>query len=221
MGEKIEYTEGGKTYQGYLAVPEAGRGPGVIVLHAWWGLNEFFQGLCDRLSSEGFVVFAPDLFHGVTASTVEDAQGLVDKLDEQDAKAAITGAVDYLHRHAALHGKGLGAIGFSLGAAYAILLSTWRPSDFRAVVIFYGTASVDFTHSRAAYQGHFAQVDEWEPIEGVYRLEEDIKLAGRQATFYIYPDAGHWFFEQNRPDHYKPEAARQAWERMLSFLKQQ
>ncbi len=88
------------------------------------------------------------------------------------------------------------------------------------MVLFYGTEFADFTRSRADFQGHFAQVDEWEPIEGVYRLEENIKLAGRQEAFYIYPDAGHWFFKQNRPADYKPEAARLAWERALSFLRE-
>ena len=74
---------------GYLAFPKEGGGPGVLVLHAWWGLNEVFKGVCDRLASAGFVAFAPDLYHGATASTIEVAKGLMSKLREEDAREDI------------------------------------------------------------------------------------------------------------------------------------
>ena len=64
------------TVSGYLAVPKNGKGPGVLVLHAWWGLNDFFKGLCDRLATDGFVAFAPDLYRGATASTRDGAENL-------------------------------------------------------------------------------------------------------------------------------------------------
>ncbi len=86
-------------------------------------------------------------------------------------------------------------------------------------MLFYGAYEVDFQHALAAYQGHFAEKDDWEPVEGVYQMEEQMKAAGRNTDFYFYPGTGHWFVEDDRPDAYQAEAARQAWERTLAFLK--
>ena len=77
---------------GYLAVPKKGNGPGVLVLHAWWGLTDFFKGLSDRLASTGFVAFAPDLYRGATASTREEAKKLLAKLDDERAAGTLSGA---------------------------------------------------------------------------------------------------------------------------------
>jgi carboxymethylenebutenolidase len=217
----IEIQVDGKTVQSYLALPQTGKGPGVIVLHAWWGLNDFFKELCERLAQEGFVAIAPDLYDGKIASSIAEAEELVSNLDGTDAEAKIIGALEYLRQHSAVQGQGLGAIGFSLGASYALWLSTIKPQDIAAVVSFYGNGEANFALARAAYLGHYAEVDEWEPAEGVRQLEANIRAAGRAVTFYIYPGVGHWFFESNRPDAYNADAARLAWERTLAFLQTQ
>src|SRR6266702_5168899 len=84
---------------GYLAVPKTGSGPGLLVLHAWWGLNDFFKGLCDRLATAGFVAFAPDLYHGATAPTRDGAKALMSKLSEQAASEDIVRSVKALQIH--------------------------------------------------------------------------------------------------------------------------
>lgn len=209
----------GRTVSGYLAIPPKGEGPGVLVLHAWWGLNDFFKTLCDRLGQEGFVALAPDLYGGSVANTIAEAEQLIGQLNFQEAKASVLGATDYLSQHPAVRGAGLGTIGFSMGGAYALLLSSLRPEHLKAVVVFYGVNSADFAAARAAYLGHFAETDEWEPLEGVRQLESDMRAAGREVTFYIYPGVGHWFVETDRPQ-YNPAAAHLAWERTFSFLHQ-
>src|SRR5205809_702281 len=78
---------------GFLSVPKKGSGPGVLVLHAWWGLTDFFKGLSDRLASTGFVAFAPDLYRGATASTREEAKKLHAKLDDERARRDVVGSV--------------------------------------------------------------------------------------------------------------------------------
>jgi carboxymethylenebutenolidase len=115
--------------------------------------------------------------------------------------------------------QGLGVIGFSLGAYFALNLANADPEHIRAVVLFYGTGSNDFGHSRATYLGHFAENDQYEPSDSVDELEEALKQAGRPATVYRYPGTGHWFFEPDRTDAYNREAANLAWERTLTFLK--
>ncbi len=202
----------------YLALPATGAGPGVLVLHAWWGRTAFFTRLCDRLAEEGFVAVAPDLYGGPTAATVEEAERLAGASDREQAARRVSAAAAYLIDLPERTGEGIGVVGLSLGASWALRLSTWRPDVARAVVDFYGTDDVDFTGASAAYLGHFAERDPWEPDEYVRGLEASLRAAGREVTFHRYPGTGHWFFEDDRPDAYVPEAARLAWERTVRFL---
>lgn len=204
---------------GYLAVPPSGAGPGVLVLHAWWGLTPFIRELCDRLAAEGFVALAPDLYGGPTAATVEEAQALVDGADGERVRAAALAGLEALRAHPAVSGGRVAALGLSFGAAWGLLLSTLDPA-IAAVVIFYGTYPLDFAPARAAYLGHFAPDDPWEPAEAVAELERALRGAGRELTFHRYPGTAHWFFERDRPE-YDPEAAALAWERTLAFLRAQ
>jgi carboxymethylenebutenolidase len=214
----MEFRTEGRTSTGYLALPGSGEGAGVLVLHAWWGLNGFFKELCERLAREGFVALAPDLYDGRTASSVDEADQLLAGLDFEEAKVKVISATGYLRAHPAVRGKGLGAIGFSMGGAWALLLSSLKPQDMAAVVVFYGSGRADFATARAAYLGHYAEDDEWEPLEGVRQMEADMRAVGREVTFYTYPGTRHWFFEANRPE-YDAAAATLAWQRTCGFLR--
>ncbi len=207
--------------EGFLGVPPSGEGPGVLVLHAWWGLNDTMKAICSRLAESGFVAFAPDLYHGKVADTIPDAETLGKALDanHHQAKAEIAEATNFLNERVGPAERGLAVIGFSLGAYYALDLSVTDPEHIRSVVIFYGTGPTDFGGSKAAYLGHFAENDEFEPPSNVDELEEALRRAGRPVTFYRYSGTGHWFFEPDRIDAYNPVAASLAWERTLAFLK--
>jgi carboxymethylenebutenolidase len=215
----ISFEAGDRAGTGYLAVPERGRGPGVLVLHAWWGLKPSFTAVCDQLANTGFVALAPDLYQGLTAATIEEAEVLLKQRDFELMQATATGALAYLRGHPATGGDTVGAIGFSMGAAWAIELASQAPQDIAATVLFYGVSEADFGTARSAYLGHFAEEDEWEPLEGVRQMEADMRAAGRDVTIYTYPGAKHWFFEPDRPE-YQPEAAELAWRRTLDFLNQ-
>jgi carboxymethylenebutenolidase len=207
--------------QGFLAVPPTGKGPGVLVLHAWWGLNNTMKAFCTRLAESGFVVLAPDLYHGKVADNIADAEILGKALDANylQAKVEIADAVTFLNQHAGPSECGLAVIGFSLGAYYALDLAAADPEHIRFVVIFYGTGGDDFSNSRATYLGHFAENDAFEPQSNVDHLEASLRCAGRPVTFYRYSGTGHWFFEPDRPDAFNQAAADLAWDRTLSFLK--
>jgi carboxymethylenebutenolidase len=206
--------------EGYLAVPPTGTGPGVLVLHAWWGLNNTMKAFCRHLAENGFVVFAADLYHGKVAEDIPEAEALGSALDANhlQAKAEIADATIYLHERAEKGDRGLAVIGFSLGAYYALDLCAADPGHIDSVVLFYGTGPADFSKSRAAYLGHFAENDEYEPQANVDELEEDLRRAGRPVRFYRYPGTGHWFCEPDRQA-YNQAAAELAWERTLAFLK--
>src|SRR5213080_1235926 len=100
-----EFQVDDRTISAYLAVPEQGSGPGVLVLHAWWGLTELFQQVCDRLAEAGFVALAPDLYHGKTTASVEEAEALVEALnqDEKRVRGDIAAAAQALRQHEATH----------------------------------------------------------------------------------------------------------------------
>jgi len=207
--------------QGFLAIPAMGKGQGLLVLHPWWGLNETMKALCGRLATEGFITFAPDLYRGKIAATIKDAEILSSQLNEMQAKSDIADAVTYLSERADLVGPGLGVIGFSLGAYFALGLSLEDPDRVRAVVVFYGTRSADYSRSKAAYLGHFAQTDDYEPASNVSSLEDALRTAGRPVTFHTYVGTGHWFFEQDRSDAYNEAAAKLSWERTVAFLREE
>jgi carboxymethylenebutenolidase len=206
---------------GYLAVPPSGESPGVLVLHAWWGLNDTIKAFCTRLAESGFLAFAPDLYHGKVADNIADAETLGQSLDSNflQAKAEIADAVLFLDDRVGQAGQGLAVIGFSLGVYYALDLAAADPEHIRSVVIFYGTGDGDYSSSRAAYLGHFAENDEFEPQSNVDELEESLRRAGRPVTFYRYSGVGHWFFEPDVSQAYNQEAASLAWDRTLAFLK--
>jgi carboxymethylenebutenolidase len=196
----------------------------VLVLHAWWGLTSVFTDVCDRLAAAGFVALAPGLFPGrATAATIAEAEVLRDAHDAAAAEveAVVQAAVEQLRGFPGVTGEKIGVIGFSLGAYWALHLSQVRPDDVGAVVTIYGTDDGDYRTARAAYLGHFAEEDEFEPLEAVRALEAKIRAAGREVTFHVYPGAGHWFVEPNRPDVYDAAAADLVWVRTLAFLRAQ
>jgi carboxymethylenebutenolidase len=206
---------------GYLAIPPTGKGEAVLVLHAWWGLNDTIKAFCTRLASSGFVAFAPDLYHGRVADTIPEAESLGQALDANylQAKAEIAEAARFLGERAGPTGQGLAVIGFSLGAYYALDLAATNPEHIRSVVIFYGTGSGDYSRSKAAYLGHFAEKDVFEPQSNVDDLEASLRSSGRPVTFYHYSGTGHWFFEPDRTEAFNQAAADLAWDRTLAFLR--
>jgi len=213
----VEFSAEGRPGTGYLASPENPRG-GVLVLHAWWGLNDFFKSFGNRLASQGYVALAPDLHDGALAKTVEEAKELQSKIDDERIKKIVIGAQEYLRYVPSVSGRKIGVIGFSMGAAWSLLLSTLKPESVGAVVVFYGTYPVDFSKAQASYLGHYAPDDEWETPADVRATEEKIRGAGREVTFHFYPGTKHWFFEENRPMEFKRDAADLAWKRTLEFL---
>ena len=204
--------------EGYFATPPNGMGPGVLVLHPWWGLNDTIKTVCTRLADTGFSAFAPDLYHGRLATTIPEAESLSNALDAEQAMQDVLAGMDFLSQHCRGAEQGLAVIGFSLGAYFALQLSIADPQRIRAVVLFYGTGPGDFSTSQAEYLGHFAENDPYESAEYVDSLEETLRTAGRPVTFYRYPGTGHWFFEPDRIEAYNPDAAALAWERTLDFL---
>ncbi len=221
MGTFKRFPVADGTARGYLTLPEGGSGPGVLVLHAWWGLNRFVKRLCDRLAFAGFTAFAPDVYGGNVARSVEEARYLRDQLNREAVHATLTASLAFLRAQSSLTSPRVGLLGMSLGAAFALRLSATRPHDVAAVVAFYGTSGGKFDKAEAAYLGHFAEHDPYESATGVASLEKRLRDAQRPVEFFTYPGTGHWFFEDDQPSAYNAAAAQKAWDRTLRFLQKQ
>jgi carboxymethylenebutenolidase len=214
----ISFEAGQKTASGYLATPD-GQGPGVVVIHAWWGLNAFVKDFCKRLAREGFLALAPDLYGGRVAKTESAARQLRSKMDRTFVSRALVSAVDFLGQHDSATGEAVGVVGFSLGAFFGLWLATQRPK-VSAVVTFYGDRQVDYAKTRAAYLAHFAEEDRFVSKASREAMEAAIRKAKREVVCYVYPGTTHWFFEKDRKDAYNAAAAGLAWKRTAAFLKE-
>ena len=203
----------------YLAQPKSRLGKGVLVIHAWWGLNGFIKNLCDRLAGEGFMVLAPDLYHGQIAATIDEAKKQRSKLKQATVAQEINQAADHLHQICCISGQGLGVLGLSLGAYWGLWLAEQKPNLVTATVAFYGTRDGDYSTCQSAFQFHLAEKDAYVANSGVKKLQKSLSTADKAAAFYTYPGTGHWFFESDRPDAYHPHSAQLAWNRSVEFLK--
>ncbi len=207
----------GSSARQYLSGPETPGTAGVVLFHAWWGLDADVTAYADRLAAAGFAVVAPDLVAGKVATTVEQAERLSEGADEALADAVALAAVDGLATRLG-PGARLGAIGFSFGAAWSIWCAAKR-DRIAGSVVYYGTVLGDsLARASVPVLGHFAARDPYETDEGVSAFEEALRAVGRAVTIHRYPDTGHWFAEPSR-EAYRPEAADLAFSRTVDFLR--
>jgi carboxymethylenebutenolidase len=219
MRQEVQIPLPGGSAPAYLASAAKTGARCVLVLHPWWGLNEFMHSLCDRLALEGITALAPDLYHGATARTIPEAKALRNNLDRNLAGKEIIAAADHLQQIAGDHKPQIGLVGFSLGAYLGMGAVEKRPAAFGAVVLFYGGRRVKLNKTKAAFLAHFAENDPYVSENDRQALAEQAYQAGLEATMHIYPGTGHWFFEDDRQEAYQPAAAQLAWQRTLDFLK--
>lgn len=220
MGEIIEFPSNGTTAQGYLATE--GTGPGVVVIQEWWGLVDHIKEVCDRFSAHGFVALAPDLYHGRSTREPDEAGKLLMAMGIGQAAKDMSGAVDAVK--ARCSSRGVGVVGFCVGGGLALVLGCERPDLVKAVAPFYGVipwadAQPDYSKLQAAVQGHFAENDDSAGPKAARELEDKLTQLGKRARMYIYPGTQHAFFNDHRPEVYDATAARESWEKLLPFLR--
>ncbi len=199
----------------YLARPRKQPTAGILAMHAWWGVNDFFRAFCDRLASEGYLALAPDLYQGSTAATIAEAEKLRKGVDRAQAAAIIIKSLKNLQTE--LKNTRVGLIGFSMGANWALWLVEDKPTAIAATILFYGTRGGDYSQCKSAFLGHFAELDDYVSASGVKKLEKTLRTEGKDAAFFSYPGTHHWFFENDRPE-FDPAAADLAWKRSIEFL---
>jgi carboxymethylenebutenolidase len=222
MGEMVQFPFAGGTTGGYLATPEQGSGPGVIVIQEWWGLADHIKDVCDRFAAEGFVALAPDLYHGKLTKSPDQAGKLMMALRIDEAEQDLSAAVAYLETQDSTTSAKLGVVGFCMGGQLALYTAT-KNSKIGACVVFYGIhpkVKPDLPNLHAPVLGIFGENDHSVPPTVVHELERRLKDLGKQVEMKLYENADHAFFNDTRPEVYNAEAAADAWQRTLAFLRQ-
>jgi carboxymethylenebutenolidase len=214
-------SNGGQAH-GYLAIPESGSGPGVIVIQEWWGLTDHIVDIANRLAGEGFAALAPDLFGGKTTHDSGEAGRLMSELPVDKAATDLAGAVDFLLGHPAVTSTKIGAVGYCMGGGFVLLLAAQQGDKIGAAVPFYGVGEAvpdQYSGLTAPVQGHYAEQDEFYPVSEARKQEQQIREeSGAEVEFFYYP-AGHAFHaEHDLLGTYDPESAKLAWRRTVDFL---
>ncbi|MCU1350578.1 MAG: clcD 4 [Acidobacteria bacterium] len=221
MGQRVKFPSNGHTCQGYFAGPESGRGPAVVVIQEWWGVVSHIEDLVDRFAREGFLAIAPDLFHGKTTRSPDEAGKLLMELDAERAEREIAAAGDYLLSRPDCSSGTYGVVGFCMGGALA-QLAVSREAKAGAGVSFYGgfkKVSIDWDQLRAPLLLIFGENDKGVPAEQGHALGDRLREKGKDVEVIVYPNADHAFFNDTRPEVYNPEASADAWQRTLAFLR--
>jgi carboxymethylenebutenolidase len=226
MGETIDYPSNGGSGHGYIALPAGGAEgrAGIVVLQEWWGLVDQITRTCDRLAEAGFTALAPDLYDGTVVPLTEpdEAGKQMMALTMESAAKKLSGAVDELLRRTGR--PHVGVIGFCMGGGLALVLATQRPDAVKAVVPAYGLipwpdARPDYTRLGAAVRVHAAEEDDYFDPDTARALESELKGLGKDVELYLYPNAGHAFFNEDRPEAYHAESAALLWERAVDFFR--
>ncbi|HUH96570.1 MAG TPA: dienelactone hydrolase family protein [Anaerolineales bacterium] len=206
---------------GHLAIPKGnGPWPGLIVIQEWWGLSDHIKSVADRFASAGYLAFAPDLFHGELARLGDNDTAM--KLTQKygpGAPADLQRAFDALKDRSDCRGK-VGSVGFCFGGRMSLALGISRPVN--AVCVFYGGGMQQLFDQlgnlHAPVLGLFGDKDQSIPLGTVEEFDKLLGTLGLEHEVIVYPNSGHAFFRDSDPGVYKPEAAKDAWERALKFF---
>ena len=221
MGAMVEFAANGRTTGGYLATPASGSGPGVVVIQEWWGLVPHVKDVADRFAGEGFVALAPDLYHGRSTTSPDEAGKLMMALEIDRAERDLRGAIEFLLARDDVAAERVGTVGFCMGGQLSLFAACANPS-VGACVDFYGihpNVTPDLAGLEAPVLGFFAERDGFVTPEAARKLESDLRAAGKDVEITIFEGADHAFFNDSRPDVYHAGYAAECWSRMVAFYR--
>ncbi len=216
MGEHVEFPSNGHSCRAYLA----GKGPGIVVIQEWWGLVPHIEDIVERFTREGFSAIAPDLYHGATASSPDEAGRMLMELDADRAEKEIAGAGEYLLNRPECTSKSYGVVGFCMGGALAQYTAT-KESNAGATVSFYGgfkEVAFDWKNLSAPILLIYAEDDQGVPAEQGRALAKQLEEMGKDVQVVVYPNVNHAFFNDTGRN-YNATAAADAWKRTLEFFR--
>ena len=220
--QTVSYKSGEDTVSGYLVTTETrGKHPALLVIHEWWGLNDWVKEQAQKFAAEGYVVLAVDLYRGKVASTPDEAHELSRGLPQDRGVRDLKAAVDYLAARPDVQPDRIGSVGWCMGGGYSIQLAVAEPR-LAACIVNYGplpTAAATLAKIKAPVLGNFGADDRGIPPDAVRAFAAAMQAAGKSADVKIYDAVGHAFENSNNKAGYRPEAAADAWQRMVAFFK--
>ena len=212
-----------KNTKGFLASPkEAGRYPGVIVIHEIWGLVDHIKDVTSRLAREGYAALAVDLFEGNIVSKLEEGSVLREKFTEEKILGDLNGAFEYLKTLSYVNPNRIGSVGFCMGGGLSLLLACHN-RELAAPVIFYGSnpSPIELVKNlQYPILGNYAGADMAITESDINLLKQTLTKYGKKFDIKVYPGAPHAFFNDTR-ESYRADAAKDAWERTLGFFNKQ
>jgi len=219
--KEVSYKSGDETVTGQLFTP-AGKGPfpALVVIHEWWGLNDWVNEQASKLADQGYVTLAVDLYRGKVAKTQDEAHELMRGVPQDRAQKDLLAAFDYLAQQPSVKKDKIGSIGWCMGGGYSLDLSLAQPK-IAATVINYGhlvSESDTVQKVKAPILGIFGGQDRGIPVDSVRKFEKDLKAQGKSVDIVIYDDAGHAFENPNNKDGYRAADAQDAWNKTIAFL---
>ncbi|PYV47313.1 MAG: dienelactone hydrolase family protein [Acidobacteria bacterium] len=218
----VTFKSDGDTVKAIAYTPE-GKGPfpAIIVIHEWWGLNDWVKEQASKLADQGYLALAVDFYRGKVATTRDEAHELSrapsDRV-KRDAQAAFA----YLQSRADVKKDKIGAIGWCWGGGYSLQLAIEEPT-LAADVINYGDVSAssdELKRINAPILGLFGAHDQGITPDDVKKFGEELDKLGKKGDITIYPDAGHGFQNPVNGAGYKPEDTADAWSKILMFFAQ-
>src|SRR2546426_261655 len=220
-GKSVSYKSGEETVQAMLYTP-SGKGPfpGIVVIHEWWGLNDWVKEQASKLADQGYAALAIDLYRGKVATTPEEAHELMRGVPEDRATRDLHAAVEFLKSQKNVKKDRIGSIGWCMGGGYSLKVALQEPT-LSAAVINYGhfAAHADSLKKiNAAVLGIFGGQDRGIPVDDVKQFEQTLKQQGNKVEIVIYPDAGHAFENPNNKTGYRADDAADAWKHTTRFL---
>ena len=218
----VSYKSGDETVHAILYTPAnaSGKLPALVVIHEWWGLNDWVKEQASKLADQGYVTLAIDLYRGKVAKTPEEAHEIMRGVPDDRAARDLTAASEFLRMQPNVDPARVGDIGWCMGGGYALNLALADPK-LKVAVINYGHLMVDpanLSKINAKVLGLFGGLDRGITPTDVHAFEDAMKKAGKSIDIKIYDDAGHAFENPNNKDGYKPQDAADAWQRTTSFL---
>jgi carboxymethylenebutenolidase len=220
--ETVSYKSGDETVSGYLALPEGGgKHPAVILIHEWWGLNDWVKEQSQKFAAEGYVALAVDLYRGKVATSPDEAHELMRGVPQDRGMRDLEAAFAYLAARPDVKTDRIGSAGWCMGGGYSIQLAV-AETKLAACIVNYGplpTEAANLAKIKAPVLGNFGADDRGIPADAVRAFAAAMKTAGKTADVKIYDGAGHAFENPNNKDGYRPEAAADAWQRMTGFFK--
>lgn len=208
----------GKSIPGYLAEPENPKA-GMIVIQEWWGLNDDIRGIADRYAAEGFLAFAPDLYHGTLATEPDEARKLAMSLERQIAAEEIDAAIDWMKDERGL--AKAGCVGFCMGGGLTLATAMRPTSNVDAVHVYYGGGMPEPDQLKTInvpVMGSYGGSDQGIPKEKVDSLRDTLNESGTPNDIKLYDGAAHSFFNSGPAHH--PEASADSWERSIAWFNQ-